>query len=112
MVSGGEFFQTAAFCQNSEGDIVMSDWRLQGQERYLKGRSLVLKKYQKYRHDWDHDHCEFCGRKISERPEDLNVGYATTDDYYWVCEDCFKEFAALFDWQALPGETGVSGDTN
>jgi hypothetical protein len=86
----------------------MSDWRLQGQDRYLKGRDLIRKKYKKYRDNWDHDHCEFCGRKISERPGDLNVGYTTTDDYHWVCEDCFKDFAALFQWRVLPSDESSS----
>ncbi len=76
----------------------MTDWRLQGQERYLKGVSLSRQDYRRYRDDWEHDHCEFCGDKFSERPEDLNAGYATVDCYHWVCENCFCDFKDMFQW--------------
>jgi hypothetical protein len=39
------------------------DWRLQGQEKYLGGVTLVRRRWQQQRPDWDHDHCEFCGAK-------------------------------------------------
>ena len=80
----------------------MPDWRLQGQERFLQGVTLVHKEYQKYRDDWDHDHCDFCWSKFSERPEDLNTGYATTDNYHWICDDCFRDFAEMFQWIVVP----------
>ena len=83
----------------------MNDWRLQGQEKYLKGLPLVKKRYEKYRDGWDHDHCEFCWRKFSERAEDLNVGYATDDNYHWICEQCFIDFNNMFQWKVLPSTT-------
>jgi hypothetical protein len=79
----------------------MTDWRLNNQEQYLQGVALSKKDYKKYREDWEHDHCEFCGKKFSERPEDLNVGYTTTDSYHWVCENCFRDFRDLFHWTIL-----------
>jgi len=79
----------------------MTDWRLQGQERFLKGVLLEKKQYQRYREGWDHDHCEFCARKFSELPGELNVGYATRDNYHWVCEDCYNDFFELFGWQVV-----------
>ena len=89
----------------------MTDWRLQGQERFLKGVSLVKKRYQKYREDWEHDHCEFCSIKLSERPEDINVGYVTTDNYHWICENCYKDFSQMFHWVVLPSDhLGSSAD--
>lgn len=36
------------------------DWRLQGQESYLKGATLVRKRYRTRSDEWEHDHCEFC----------------------------------------------------
>ena len=80
----------------------MDDWRLTGQEKFLNGVSLVKKRYRKYRDDWDHDHCEFCGKKFSESPEDLNFGYTTLDDYYWICEPCFNDFEQMFEWKVIP----------
>ena len=77
---------------------MMSDWRLQGQERYLRGVDLVRRTYQPPRADWDHDHCEFCGRKFSLHPSDLQVGYATADNYRWICSDCYEDFKGQFGW--------------
>ena len=45
--------------------INKNDWRLQGQEKYLKGVTLYFKKYIKYSENWDNDHCEFCWMKFS-----------------------------------------------
>jgi hypothetical protein len=68
------------------------DWREQGQENYLNGLKFKKQKYVKYRDDWDHDHCEFCSKKICENTECLNEGYATSDKYRWICLDCFQTF--------------------
>lgn len=68
------------------------DWRRQGQERYLAGRTFVLRTYAPYREGWEHDHCEFCGHKFSLADGDLQRGYVTTDNYHWVCERCFQDF--------------------
>ena len=78
----------------------LKDWRRRGQERYLKGVRLVLREYKAYREGWDHDHCEFCGKKFSASPEvkGLEKGYATEDLYWWVCEPCFKDFKEEFQW--------------
>ena len=77
-----------------------SDWRLVGQERYLQDVTLVHKKYSQYSKDpsWDHDHCEFCWATFMVRdyPDVLHIGYATTDDYHWICESCFKDFKEKF----------------
>lgn len=80
--------------------IDSNDWRLQGQEEYLKGVSLTLKKYTKYREDWDHDHCEFCSEKFMEEgnPDCLHEGYATSDNYRWICKQCFDDFKEMFSW--------------
>ena len=76
----------------------MEDWRIQNQEDYLMEKTLYFKKYKRYRDDWDHDHCEFCGVKISEEPQDENYGYAMEDEYYWICKTFFHDFKDLFHW--------------
>ena len=76
----------------------MTDWRMQGQERYLANAVLVRQKYRKYRNTWDHDHCEFCGVKFSEDADDITVGYATVDRYHWICEACYVDFRKSFGW--------------
>ena len=87
----------------------MTDWRLQGQERYLKGVSLARQTYRKYRQDWDHDHCEFCGVKFSESRSDLNVGFATTDCYHWICDNCYEDFKAMFQWTLVDAPCDPKG---
>jgi hypothetical protein len=73
-----------------------SDWRLQGQEHYLKGQTFRFKKYADRTTATDHDHCEFCGAKFSDIPGELTEGYATLDDYRWICSPCFEDFKTDF----------------
>lgn len=75
-----------------------NDWRRQGQENYLKEIKLVLKNYYPYRIGWDHDHCEFCGKKFSLMDGDLQKGYTTVNGYHWVCVNCFIDFKDEFNW--------------
>jgi hypothetical protein len=78
-----------------------NDWRLTNQEKYLKGATLVWRTYHAPRSDWDHDHCSFCWAKFMERelPDTLQAGYCTPDEYYWVCKQCFDDFADVFQWK-------------
>lgn len=75
-----------------------SEWRLQSQESFLKGMKLIKKEYKKYSDTWDHDHCAFCFDKFFEAPGYLHEGYATEDEYYWICETCFHDFKERFEW--------------
>jgi hypothetical protein len=73
------------------------DWRLFGQEKYLKGVTLVYKQYADRKTGTDHDHCEFCFEKFSDTiPDALQAGYAADDDYRWICEKCFQDFKEMF----------------
>jgi hypothetical protein len=84
----------------------MSDWRLTGQEKYLTGVLLVRKRYRKRSESWEHDHCEFCMRTLSENPGDLNEGYATEDEYHWICGDCYEDFKEQFRWTIKEDDSG------
>ena len=76
-----------------------SDWRLQGQEKYLFGKTLVFKNYSDRKTTTDHDHCEFCSDKFSEIiPDCLQIGYTTIDDYHWICKICYSDFKESFKW--------------
>ncbi|MBL7799858.1 MAG: hypothetical protein JNL95_03955 [Chitinophagales bacterium] len=81
--------------------IEKNDWRLMGQEGYLKGVTLKYDQYRQYSEDWDHDHCEFCGEKFTfdENPENLHEGYSTLDEYTWICNNCFDDFRLMFEWK-------------
>lgn len=84
-----------------------ADWRLQGQERYLRGAVLQRTPYSPYRDGWDHDHCEFCGSKFTaeDRVEGLREGYSTPDRYRWICPTCFEDFRERFGWSVI--ESGL-----
>ncbi len=88
----------------------MKDWRLQGQEKYLKEKILTKKQYHPYSKEWDHDHCEFCGRKFSLNLGDLHEGYTTLDHYHWICEECFNDFKNDFAWVIIDG--GIEREEN
>jgi len=77
------------------------DWRLQGQEKYLKGVVLRKRKYKQSSPSWDHDHCEFCFGKFMEKKgkDILNEGYVTQDGKRWICRDCFEDFKESFEWK-------------
>jgi hypothetical protein len=85
-----------------------SDWRLQGQERYLHGVTLVRRRYRAYAENpsWDHDHCVFCQAKfmVEDHPDVLHEGYATIDDYWWICVTCFEDFKQRFSWILVRGD--------
>jgi hypothetical protein len=74
------------------------DWRRQGQEAFLQACHLRHTAYTPYRVGWEHDHCEFCGKKFSTMPPDLTAGYSTEDLYHWICESCFADFVDEFEW--------------
>jgi len=63
-----------------------------GQE--LKGKKLKLEKWRppKDNLNWDHDHCEICGKEISNSNHAENEGYTDKDYFYWICKSCFKKY--------------------
>lgn len=66
----------------------------------MQGVELERKQYQPYRKGWEHDHCEFCGAEFSlEIPDTLSVGYASVNNYRWICDACFEDFKDLFKWK-------------
>ena len=79
----------------------MDDWRLMGQEDYLKNKQLKenipfeFAKTKEYPQSW-HEHCEFCGEKATADVK--GEFYSTEDDYYWICKSCFDDFKEKFNW--------------
>lgn len=78
--------------------ISEDDWRLTNQGKYLRGETFYFKKYTEYSSNWDHDHCEFCSTKFATMKSDniINEGYATKDNYRWICTNCFEDFKKMF----------------
>lgn len=56
------------------------DWRLHGQEAYLRGVTLWPRAYTPPSDIWSQDHCEFCWATFAgdENPHAEHEGYATT----------------------------------
>jgi hypothetical protein len=81
------------------------DWRLTNQENYLKGVTLVRRSYRQYAKNpnWDHDHCDFCWAEFCFKQCEgaLQEGYATLDDYHWICPTCFEDFKDMFEWKII-----------
>jgi hypothetical protein len=84
------------------------DWRLHGQDTYLMAVTLFWKEYHSPRPDWDHDHCEFCWAVFAETEgaQILHEGYATQDNYWWICATCAREFKGRFRWTCVGGPLG------
>jgi hypothetical protein len=99
------------------------EWRLTDQEDYLQGITLVRRTYRQWSETWDHDHCQFCWAKFMPRgvepPEGdeepiHREGYTNVDvtgqqdHYWWICEECFEDFADRFAWTVRPSPPGES----
>jgi hypothetical protein len=86
-----------------------SDWRLQGQEQWLRGVELCRRAYRLYAKNpaWDHDHCEFCSAKfmVDDLPDVLHEGYCTLDERHWICAACFDDFNEMLAWIVVPTPT-------
>lgn len=89
-----------------------TDWRRQGQDKYLRGRAFRLAPYEPHRTGWDHDHCEFCGRKLGWDEDSVREGYCTSDGYHWVCPECFTDFKAEFEWTVESVEPRLQLDSS
>ena len=76
--------------------VEKNDWRLMGQEQYLKNVKLIKAKYKAPSKRWDHDHCEFCTDRFMEYEGCLREGYCTEDRKIWICEECYQDFKEMF----------------
>lgn len=81
------------------------DWRLDGQEEYLRGVTLYHVAFTPFSEQWDHEHCVFCFNKFSTDEQDLHEGYCTeqtnTSSSVWICPNCFRDFHLSFAWHVM-----------
>lgn len=97
----------------------VDDGRLAHKEKLLRGAAFVRKTYAQSNPEWEHEHCELCGREIVEKgsqwdtAEAAHEGYSTpgppgdpTDDHYWVCPSCFEDLRERLGWtlRGAPGD--------
>lgn len=85
--------------------IEEDDWRLRGQEEYLQNKKFRFKKFTPSGNGNLHTHCEFCWHKFMEHVEGVEdcsqEGYCSSDNKYWVCEECFRDFKDNFNWKLI-----------
>ncbi len=86
--------------------IKKDDWRLDGQEVYLKDAILKYSKFNAKKYGHNHAHCQFCFATFMEieDPEILNWGYCTLyrkKSECWICEKCFNDFKDIFNWKVV-----------
>ena len=74
-----------------------NDWRINDHQKYLHGIALKKTTFKESAKN-DHEHCELCWEKFSNNDGDAHEGYCTLNNYYWICEECFKDFCDLFNW--------------
>ena len=67
----------------------------------MTGRGQELLKGEKVQCFW-HEHCSFFWEKtLTDKPATF---YCTEDMYYWICEECYRDFCEQFHWQVKPAE--------
>ncbi len=74
------------------------DWRIMGQEGYLKKRTVFHKKFNVLTTPIGYRQCEFCYSIFSDEPGKLKHGYHEPISDSWICEDCFQDFKDMFQW--------------
>ena len=91
-----------------KGDIAMgplmnkkADHRLTNQKNFLHGKAMQPLRYECSAEADAHDHCAFCCITISASEGDLQQGYCTLDEAYWVCTTCFEDFKEMFAWELV-----------
>jgi hypothetical protein len=94
-----------------------ADSRRAGQEAYLLGATLTLRRYQAPSGNWEHEHCAFCwatfldenyseasSASLREDPALLGEGYTNEHSdrasagEHWICPACFEDFREDFAW--------------
>ncbi len=77
--------------------LLEDDWRLQGQESYLNGKTLYWRNYSEKSQLNDHDHCDFCTDEISDLPDTWHAGYSLLDEpHATICQKCYEDFKKFF----------------
>jgi hypothetical protein len=77
-------------------------------DEYFKGGTWHRRPYFLWSAEWDHDHCQFCSAPfevagsqaaLSRKGGAQSHGWASEDEYHWVCDSCFAELRELHGWR-------------
>jgi len=58
----------------------------------IKDKKFKLTKWVSSNNKWTHDHCDFCGKHISDKEGSENEAYTDKNQDNWFCKDCFKKY--------------------
>ena len=93
-----EFWQLAYETENSFYQKIAAYAKEQVEKTGKWAELLIGEKVGQF---W-HEHCEFCWEKAYTHKS--CEFYCTQDMYYWICAECFTDFAERFHWQVKPVE--------
>lgn len=74
------------------------DWRIMGQEGYLKDKKLQHMKFNRAMCTEDNDQCDFCYSLLDGDNQDASYAYFEPITKSWICERCYKDFKDHFNW--------------
>ena len=74
------------------------DWRIAGQESYLKNKVLQHRLFDRSICVEDYTQCEFCWALFDKDKDNPIMAYFQPDEKVWVCEECFNDFNRFFHW--------------
>jgi len=57
----------------------------------IKDKNFKLMKWKLNDKNWTHDHCDFCGKHISDKNESKNEAYINKNED-WFCKECFNKY--------------------
>ena len=82
------------------------DWRILAYNGFMNGQIFEKEKFVSSEKN-DHEHCEFCYKKITDlnnlNEEIDRFGYVYKDvkknRSYWLCEECYSDFKERFNFK-------------
>ena len=83
------------------------DWRIMGQEGYLKGKELVYQVFDRSICIEDFDQCEFCWKVFDRDKKKPNKAYYCPSEKVWICEKCFTDFQKYFNWKIVANNEDI-----
>lgn len=80
------------------------DWRLMGQEGYLKEKTLLHRHFDRKICVEDYLQCEFCWSSLEDDEGKGIMCFFEPEQKLWVCEECYSDFREHFDWTVIETE--------
>lgn len=85
------------------------DWRIMGQEGYLRKKRLQHRYFNRSLCVEDFDQCEFCWDCFDDDPAHPMMAYFEPINKHWICEECYNDFKSHFDWTVKEIQRPIPG---